>query len=81
MKKTVIGLLLAIGATTAISCKKDYYCECSRVYTSNNSTASYKDDVYTFNDTRARAETKCNDQEKTGTDLFGGNYSKECQIK
>ncbi|MCW3101899.1 MAG: hypothetical protein JWO09_339 [Bacteroidetes bacterium] len=83
MKKSVlIGLLVAIGSTTIMSCKKDYYCQCTKVYTySNGSTSTSEDDVYTFRDTRARAESKCNDQESTGTSITGGSYSRECEIK
>ncbi|MCW3070185.1 MAG: hypothetical protein JWO44_75 [Bacteroidetes bacterium] len=83
MKKSVlIGLLIAIGSTSIISCKKDYYCQCKKVYTnSNGSTSTYDDDVYTFRDTRARAESKCTNEEGTGSDLVGGSYSRECEIK
>ncbi len=35
---------------------------------------------YTFKDTRTRAESRCNDQEGTGSDGFG-DYSRDCQIK
>jgi hypothetical protein len=81
MKKSIVlGMFLAIASTTFVSCKKDYYCQCNKVYTGSNSSNSYQDDVYTFNDTRVRAESKCDDQEYTGSDL-GGSYSRECQIK
>jgi hypothetical protein len=81
MKKPVLfGLLFAIASTTMVSCKKTYYCECDKVYTGSSGSASYKDEVYTFDDTRARAEDKCENEEGTGTDL-GGDYSRECQIR
>lgn len=80
MKKSAIIALLAISLTAMTSCKKEYYCECKKVYTGSSSSSSYDDDVYTFNDTRTRAQSRCNDEEKTGTDL-GGSYSRECEIR
>lgn len=82
MKKSIMfGLLLTIGATTFTSCKKEYNCSCKKVYTGSSSTTSYQDDIYTFKDTRARAESRCNEQEGTGSDVVGGAYSRECEIK
>lgn len=81
MKKSILfAAMFALSASMVTSCKKDYTCVCTKVYTSSSSTSTYQDDVYTFNDTRTRAERKCNDQESTGTDLYG-SYSRECQIK
>jgi len=38
------------------------------------------DGSYKFKDTRTRAESRCNDQEKTGSDA-GGDYTRNCDIK
>jgi hypothetical protein len=82
MKKTVLfGILIALGSSTMVSCKKDYNCVCTRIYTNGSGATSYQDDIYTFKDTRTRAENRCNDEEKTGTDLVGGSYSRECEIR
>jgi hypothetical protein len=79
-RSALIGVLLAIASTTMVSCKKEYYCDCKKIYTGSNSYSSYDDDVYVFRDTRTRAESRCNDEEKTGSDL-GGSYSRECEIR
>ncbi len=62
------------------SCKKDYTCKCSKTYTSGTGSTTIDYSVYTYKDTRARAETRCNENTKSGSDLFG-NYSINCQIK
>jgi hypothetical protein len=81
MKHTQImmaGLLLI--AVTSISCKKEYTCKCSKTYTSGTGTSTNDYSVYTYKDNRARAETRCNENTKSGTDIFG-NYSINCQIQ
>lgn len=63
-----------------MSCKKDYTCNCSKTYTSGDGSSTSNYSVYTFKDTRARAEKRCNDNSETGSD-FGGDYSINCQIQ
>ena len=79
MKNLIVaaGILLTLGLT---SCKKDYVCECEITRTSGGTTLTTDDGSYTFKDSRARAESKCNDQEKVGSDAFG-DYTRDCQIK
>lgn len=79
MKNLAIATIAFIALSLA-SCKKDYTCECNKVRTSNGNTLSTHDEDYKFTDSRTRAESKCNDQEKTGSDALG-DYSRECQIK
>jgi hypothetical protein len=79
MKKLIIAVM-AIGALSFASCKKEYSCKCQKIYTGSSGSVTQDDGVYTYKDTQARAESKCNDQEKTGSDL-GGNYSRECAIQ
>ena len=79
MKKIVITVI-ALFTLSLTSCKKDYVCECSKTRTSGGSTLTTEDGKYTFNDTRTRAESRCNEQEATGDDVFG-NYTRDCQIK
>ncbi|HEX8515775.1 MAG TPA: hypothetical protein VF868_06205 [Bacteroidia bacterium] len=82
MKKTIlISMLFAIASTTLNSCKKEYFCDCKKVYSGSSGTTTSDDGVYTFTDSRTRAESRCNQEEKTGTDLLGGNYSRECEIR
>lgn len=81
MKKTILsaGVLITL-LTSMSSCKKDYVCECTKTYTSNSLTVTKDYSVYTYKDTRNRAEKRCNDNTSTGTDL-GGNYAINCAIK
>ncbi len=81
MKKiTFLALVLALGATSMESCKKDYECKCQKIYTTSTGSTTIDDGVYTYDDTRKRAEDKCNNQESTGSDLQG-SYSRECNIQ
>ncbi len=79
MKKAILTLSI-ISAFTLVSCKKDYTCTCKKIHTdsSGNSTTT-TDGTYTFKDSKPRAETRCNDQETSGTDI-SGTYTRECQI-
>ena len=81
MKKTILFAagLLFIG-TSMTSCKKDYTCQCSKTYTSGDGSSTSNHSVYTYKDTRKRAEDRCNDNSTSGTDL-GGNYSINCDIQ
>ncbi len=81
MKKLIIAaaVLLCIGTTTT-SCKKDYVCKCSKTYTSGSGTSTNDYSTYTYRDNRKRAEDRCNENTKSGTDFFG-NYSVNCQIQ
>jgi len=80
MKRAVLALAV-LSVFSLASCKKDYVCNCQKVYTDpDGSTSSSSDGSYTFKDSKPRAETRCNDQEGSGTDL-GGDYTRECQIQ
>lgn len=76
---TLAAALLIIGSCVT-SCKKDYTCKCSKTYTSGTGTSTNDYSVYTYRENRKRAEDRCNDNVKTGSDLFG-NYSINCQIQ
>lgn len=81
MKKAILlaSVLFVVG-TTMVSCKKDYTCKCSKTYTSGSLTITKDYSTYIYKDTRNRAETRCNDNTNTGSDL-GGNYSINCAIQ
>ena len=79
MKKSVIAIV-ALFTLSFASCKKEYKCECEKTRTGSSTTISTADGNYTFKDTRARAESRCNDQEGSGTDGFG-NYTRDCEIR
>lgn len=81
MKKTILlaAVLLSFGASM-VSCKKDYVCECSKTYTSGSGTYTKDYSIYTYKDTRKRAEDRCNDNTKTDSDMYG-NYSINCEIQ
>ena len=81
MKKAImLGVVIAFGATTMVSCKKDYNCKCEKTWTGNNGSVTKDDGVYTYKETRVKAEAKCNDQEKTGSDILG-DYTRNCSIQ
>jgi hypothetical protein len=79
MKISVLAFVALFGfAFTA--CKKDYTCKCQRVYTNNDGeTTTENDQTYTFKDSEARAATRCNDQEGTGSTITG-DYTRECEL-
>ncbi len=80
MKKLIIAIV-ALGAFFFTSCKKDYVCTCKKIYTdSGGNSQIYTDGSYTFKDSSPRAEERCNDLEKAGSD-FGGPYTRECAIQ
>jgi hypothetical protein len=81
MKKAILGAaaLLFIG-TSMVSCKKDYRCQCTKTYTSGSGSSTQNYSVYTYDDTRKRAEDRCNGNTSTGSDI-GGNYSVNCSIE
>ena len=79
MKSTItaLALLLTLGLT---SCKKEFTCECQKIRTDDQgNTTTTQDGVYTYKDTRVRAESKCADREGTGTDIMG-DYTIECTL-
>lgn len=80
MKAVILALVVLSGVTLA-SCKKDYVCECTKVRTdSDGNRNSSSDGNYAFKESRIRAEKKCDDQEGTGSDIFG-DYSRQCDIQ
>jgi hypothetical protein len=79
MKKSILAVIALLTLSFA-SCKKEYKCECQKTRTGSSTTVSSDDGEYTFKDTRARAESRCNDQESTGSDAFG-DYSRDCEIR
>jgi hypothetical protein len=79
MKKSIIAAIALLTLGFA-SCKKEYKCECQKTRTGSSASVTTDDGNYTFKDTRARAESRCNDQEGTGTDGLG-SYSRDCEIR
>ena len=81
MKNAILfaGALLFMG-TTMMSCKKNYTCQCSKTYTTGSGSSTQNYSVYTYDDTRKRAEDRCNANSTSGSDL-GGNYSVNCKIQ
>ena len=76
---TTLALMLMIVFIT--SCEKNYNCECKRTYTkSNGDTYTESDGNYTFKDTRVRAKSRCNEQEGSGSNLYG-TYTRDCELK
>ncbi|HEX8516564.1 MAG TPA: hypothetical protein VF868_10220 [Bacteroidia bacterium] len=80
MKNTILlAAAFVLTATSMVSCKKDYTCTCSKTYTSGSGSSTQAHSVYTYKDTRKRAEDRCNDNTASSTDLYG-DYSINCQI-
>jgi hypothetical protein len=80
MKRAVLAVAV-LSVFSLASCKKDYTCNCQKIHTDpDGSSSSSSDGSYTFRDSKPRAETRCNDQEGSGSDL-GGDYTRECQIQ
>ncbi|HXU26220.1 MAG TPA: hypothetical protein VN698_03235 [Bacteroidia bacterium] len=79
--KTTKILLAGVVAATLLttSCKKDYTCKCSKTYTSGSGSSTQNYSTYTYKDTKTTAESRCNANETTSSDL-GGNYSINCEI-
>jgi hypothetical protein len=81
MKKTILSIAVLISfGISMVSCKKDYVCECSKTYTTGSGTYTKDYSKYTYKDTRKRAEDRCNENTKTGSDIYG-DYSINCQIQ
>lgn len=78
--RKVFFSIVALSGLALVSCKKEYTCECKKIYTGSETTVSTNADKYTFKDSRVRAEDKCNDKETSGSDIVG-SYTVECQIK
>jgi hypothetical protein len=79
MKKSVIAVIALITLSLG-ACKKEYTCECEKTRTSGGTTLITEDGKYEFKDTRTRAESRCNEQEETGSDILG-EYVRNCEIK
>ncbi len=70
---------LTLVSFLSVSCKKDYVCKCSKTYTTGTGSSTSEHSIYTYRDTRGRAETRCNANTTTGKD-FGGDYAINCQV-
>lgn len=78
--KILLAVFLFSAATSFMSCKKDYNCKCSKTYTSGTGSSTNDHSEYTYRENRKRAEDRCNENVKSGSDLFG-EYSINCQIQ
>ncbi len=72
MKNLFILTVFALIALT--SCKKDYTCNCTLTYDGETSAGL----SYTINDTKSKAEDKCDEYDITETEFTVGNV---CEIK
>jgi hypothetical protein len=81
MKNIILAVSALIFAGTSMtSCKKDYTCKCSKTYTSGSGSSTSDYSIYTYKDSRKRAEDRCNANTATGSDLYG-NYAINCEIQ
>ena len=79
MKKSVLIAGAVFFALALTSCKKEYTCECSKTYTGENGSTTEDYAVYTYKDNLVEAEDRCNDNERTDSDIFG-SYTINCDI-
>lgn len=80
-RRILLVVVVVLGATaTMTSCKKDYQCKCQKTYTKNGGTVIVDDNVYTYKDSRVKAEKRCNDNEGQDSDL-GGEFTRDCEIQ
>ncbi|HET6226215.1 MAG TPA: hypothetical protein VFF27_08050 [Bacteroidia bacterium] len=80
-RRNLLVAVLALGLTTTmVSCKKDYTCKCTKTYTKNGGSVTVDDNIYTYKDSRVKAEKRCNDNEGQGNDL-GGDFTRDCDIQ
>ena len=79
MKKVFLigGALLSISLA---SCRKDYVCRCNKTYTSGTGTNIDNYALYPYNDTKRKAEDRCNTNNLNSSD-FDGGYSIDCEIE
>jgi hypothetical protein len=78
--KKLLPSILVLTALAFVSCKKDYKCECTKTRTLAGSTLITQDGSYTFKEIRTRAETRCNQEESTGTEV-AGDFIRTCTIQ
>jgi hypothetical protein len=80
-RRILLGVVIALGATTTmVSCKKDYTCKCQKTHTGSSGSTTEDSGVYTYKDSRVKAEKRCNDNEGQGSDIFG-SYTIDCEIQ
>jgi hypothetical protein len=80
-RRILLAVVFAIAtSTTMVSCKKDYTCKCQKTYTKSGGSVTVDDNIYTYKDTRTKAEKRCSDNEGQGNDL-GGDYTRDCEIQ
>ncbi|MBA2611928.1 MAG: hypothetical protein H0U95_08160 [Bacteroidetes bacterium] len=69
-------MILAVGALSLTSCKKDYVCECVKTSPNGSSSESHNTGKMKLDEARA----KCNDGDKSETTL-GQTYTTDCSLK
>lgn len=79
MKKLILMSGILVGLASMTSCKKEYTCECDKTYTDSGGSTTNNYAVYTYKDNLVDAESKCDANERTDSDL-GGPYTINCSI-
>lgn len=78
MKRLIIaGLLIWLTGT---SCRKDFTCKCSKIYTDGPGEAVANYETYYYKERRNKAEDHCNANARSGSDTVG-HYDISCQIQ
>ncbi len=62
------------------SCKKDYVCSCTKIYTSGTGTNVDNYSLYPYTDTKNKAAERCKTNNMSSAD-FEGSYDINCDIE
>ena len=76
-------ILLIAGialCTITQSCKKDYVCSCTKIYSNGTGTNVYNYSIYPYTDTKNKAEERCKANNISSAD-FEGSYDINCEIQ
>lgn len=81
MKRSFLVLSVLISIfITMVSCKKEYVCRCTKIYTSGTGTNIQEYSLYPYTDTKNKAEDRCSTNNISSAD-FEGSYDINCQIQ
>ncbi|MEO6901514.1 MAG: hypothetical protein ABI315_00355 [Bacteroidia bacterium] len=69
-----------LGATTTVSCKKEYNCKCEKTYVGISGSIIKDEGEYQYKDTKANAAKSCNEREGTDSEILG-SWTRNCEIK
>lgn len=78
MKKVILSLVV-VAALSTVSCKKNYTCTCTIVYSGALAGTPNATITYTIDDTKSKAKTACTSDATTAT-AGGAGETATCSI-